>query len=1048
MRAAGAAADNPRGSAGRPAKTWTTKHTDVMLGGRRGLALLVCLPVLAGPIVLLGDTTPALSEPSQTADVDCVSPFTDSDPGDMPLQDAMLVEDFNLELVAKRYGKTVAALTASALDEPSLYVAECGELFYIDPAAPTRDNERRQQLRSPAPMAAKPSNSPRSSTPIALSSRPKSERTIFLDFRGTDLAGTYWIGRDSLQLPVPRFMPGLDLDGDPSTFTDQENALIADIFENLVGYFANFDVNITTQDPGWQAITRSSPTDATYGSTMYFVSDDSASNSWRRDGIAPVGAINRVQEGQVNRFPGLVFLNDHLRNSRTARLALVAAHELGHLFGLEHHGLTIPYTAWPPYYCSDPSSVMALTNSTLGRPGAPVLTAATNCDYYAGHKEWAPVMGNGGRWTELSQWSSGRFVGLRDGETSRRPDQDDLAVMALKGLVQLSDIGADTISTAIPMQGESRSGGRFTFSNIGLIQADGDVDLHSFLLRSWSEISLLVEGAEGSGPWPTVRILDRLGQEVGFATADPEPQSTTSIEGVLPTGRYYVEVKGGGKAGLFGPDFNIGLYRITVQANQTTVPSVLEKRITVTQGARVTAGQITNQVGGLTWGLQPGSSLPPGLRISPRGALTGTPTRSGEFTASVRGLRNGGLVLTVDLTIAVAPPLRLTPTFAPTLYRDSGAYEQYVMFRVSGGTPPYEHRLVVTPNRGANLGPQPVTWYPEDNSDLVIVRVTPRTARDTIRLGLTVIDARGARTARIMTLSVADLPRFPDEGTITLTPAAVGVPYDQVLPIPGGGVGQTRLRASGVSSRIGGSGLRFDSVDNRITGTLVRNYEDFILSGTAEDSLGRRVSVTYRLPISTSSAPSLDSVSLPIGNVGQGYSASVSVSGGEPPVRVTVSGLPGGLTFDRRLQSIRGTPTTSGTFPVTFAARDLVGRTAERIINLTILEPDSGESELPASFAAIFPVPSGVTWDDVEVTPVLVGAEGRSPLGVSSLGPTWKRALVAADWNVLYETPPTGDSAMYVLSRDGWQVTLILDPGSPGSVISLSALNSSAAQRR
>ena len=65
---------------------------------------------------------------------------------------------------------------------------------------------------------------------------------------------------------------------------------------------------------------------------------------------------------------------------------------------------------------------------------------------------------------------------------------------------------------------------------------------------------------------------------------------------------------------------------------------------------------LTASSGGATvaWSLASGSSLPPGLTLSPAGVISGTPTTAGTYTFTIRAT-NGSASSTVTLTLTVSP---------------------------------------------------------------------------------------------------------------------------------------------------------------------------------------------------------------------------------------------------------------------------------------------------------------------------------------------------------------------------------------------------------
>ena len=85
----------------------------------------------------------------------------------------------------------------------------------------------------------------------------------------------------------------------------------------------------------------------------------------------------------------------------------------------------------------------------------------------------------------------------------------------------------------------------------------------------------------------------------------------------------------------------------------------------------------------------------------------------------------------------------------------------------------------------------------------------------------------------------------------------------------------------------------------------------------------------------------------PAGNGCISYNTVLTVTGGTSPVSVFGSGLPGGLTLSKTAGSITGTPTASGTFPVTVTVTDSASNQTQA--NFSIIIAASGTVSVTVS---------------------------------------------------------------------------------------------------
>ena len=158
-----------------------------------------------------------------------------------------------------------------------------------------------------------------------LSSRPGSDRTIYLDFDGATHSGTHWANGAEI------VSPAYSIDADPASFSETERAQVYLAWQVVAEDFAAFDVDVTTRTPPASALTRSSAGDRTYGMPVVVTPTNTVGDGCGCGGSAYVGVFGAL--GATDAQPAWVFT----RRAGTGghNLGEVISHEVGHTFGLE-----------------------------------------------------------------------------------------------------------------------------------------------------------------------------------------------------------------------------------------------------------------------------------------------------------------------------------------------------------------------------------------------------------------------------------------------------------------------------------------------------------------------------------------------------------------------------------------------------------------------------------------------------------------------------------------------------------------------------------------
>lgn len=212
-----------------------------------------------------------------------------------------------------------------------------------------------------------------------LHTRPGARRVIYLDFDGHVTRNTSW--NSSFSGGADIVTPPFDTDNNTSSFSDAERRAIQDIWLRVAEDFAPFDVDVTTEDPGVNAIIRSGSTDTTWGIRVCI---GGSSSDWLGQGAGGIAYINSF--GISSDTPCFVFPRSLGNNAKY--IAEATSHEIGHTLGLYHS---------------------SQSNGT---------------EYYEGHADWAPIMGVG-YYKAVTQWTRGDYPLASN-------SQDNLAVIASK----------------------------------------------------------------------------------------------------------------------------------------------------------------------------------------------------------------------------------------------------------------------------------------------------------------------------------------------------------------------------------------------------------------------------------------------------------------------------------------------------------------------------------------------------------------------------------------------------------------------------------------
>lgn len=447
-----------------------------------------------------------------------------------------------------------------------------------------------------------------------LHSRPGAKRTVYLNFQGAQLSGTAWNGSGGTLTALP-----FDSDGVPYSFSTAELQRIQYIWQRVAEDYAPFDVNVTTEPPPADAITRSGSGDDRFG-TVVLVTKRAGIYDCSCGGVAYIGVFDEASDYYK---PALVFY-DALGSGNEKYVAEAISHEAGHNGGLLHDGYS---------------------------GGA----------YYGGHGSgatgWAPVMGVGYS-KSLVQWSKGEYATANN-------LQDDYTVMASNGLPVRTDDHGGSAAAATVLAG-TESGGLLSLAAQGVIERPGDVDLFAFSAGAGSASFAVGPAARSPNLDLQIELRNAAGQVL--TSANPADALTASLSATLPVaGTYYLAVRGTGKGDPkvdgYSDYGSTGLYAVAGQVNAAAgQPPQASIAVSSTRGTTPLTVAFDGSASSDTDGRIVAWEWTFGDGTSASGATAShTYTGSGSFSAQLRVTDDSGLSATESTTITVDPVVTLLP---------------------------------------------------------------------------------------------------------------------------------------------------------------------------------------------------------------------------------------------------------------------------------------------------------------------------------------------------------------------------------------------------
>ena len=424
--------------------------------------------------------------------------------------------------------------------------------------------------------------------------------------------------------------------------------------------------------------------------------------------------------------------------------------------------------------------------------------------------------------------------------------------------------------------------------------------------------SITIEATDNSGQAVTNKVSG-LPEGVSFDSA------TNTISG-MPTkvGSYPITVTTTDAEG------NATTTNFTIKVVDTTKPTVTAikdqtKEVntsidSITVEATDNSGQaVTNKVSGLPEGVSFDSAT---------NTISGTPTKVGSYPIVVTTTDAEGNATTTNFTIAVVD------TTKPTV---SSIENQTIEVNTSIDL----IKIEATDNSGqvvtnkVNGLPEGVSFDSATNT----ISGTP-TKVGSYPITVTTTDAEGNATTTNFTIKVVDTTK-PTVTAIKDQTKEVNTSIDSIT------IEATDNSGQAVTNKVSGlpAGVSFDSATNTISGTptKVGNYP---ITVTTTDAEGNETTTSFTIEVVDKTAPTVTSIKDQTKEVNTAIDSikiEATDNSGQAVIN-KVSGLPDGVTFDSETNTISGTPTKVGSYPIVVTTTDASGNKTETKFTIEVVD--------------------------------------------------------------------------------------------------------------
>ncbi|MEZ5639809.1 MAG: putative Ig domain-containing protein [Burkholderiaceae bacterium] len=362
--------------------------------------------------------------------------------------------------------------------------------------------------------------------------------------------------------------------------------------------------------------------------------------------------------------------------------------------------------------------------------------------------------------------------------------------------------------------------------------------------------------------------------------------------------------------------------------------------------------------------------LPTGLTLNATsGAITGTPSVSGDFPVSFRTSNAAGNSNQLDLTLRVHP--NAVPVISSATTVSASANQAFAGYQIVASNPVILGYSVVAPS----TLPPGLTL----DTSTGLVTGTP-TSSGSFATDLRASNAAGDSAPHTVNFTI--VPTSVPAVTVPLlaSPAVTGTVGSPITPIQISATNPAIL-SFGATGLPGGLSV---NGSGQIVGTPTQSG-DFTVTATATNASGTGSAAPVTIRISPSTVPTITSASSVTLNVNAAPGTVYQITATQPVLTafavVPPSVLPPGLALNTSSGAITGSPTSSGAFSTLLSASNAAGTSAAFTLAFNI-QPVA----VPVVTAPLQPAPLVTGTVGTPITPIQINATHPAILSYGATG--------------------------------------------------------------